>query len=110
MSNKNKNRPRPQQAQSVDVLPEDKPFVFHSKTGSVIRIPRDVVFDPDADTAIAVAEAQEANDGLKASAGLLLMLRSGFPAEISETLNLKLSELEPFSQAYFAFAGVEFPK
>ena len=56
MSNKNKNRNRPQVEQK---LPEDKPFVFHSKTGSVIRIPRDVVFDPDADAALAIAEAEE---------------------------------------------------
>lgn len=110
MSNKNKNRNRPQQAQASDVLPEDKPFVFHSKTGSVIRIPRDVVFDPDADAALAIAEAEESGNGLQASAALLRMLRSGFPQDIADTLNLKLSELEEFSRAYFSFTGVEFPK
>ena len=107
MSNKNKNRNRPQVEQK---LPEDKPFVFHSKTGSVIRIPRDVVFDPDADAALAIAEAEESGNGLQASAALLRMLRSGFPQDIADTLNLKLSELEQFSREYFAFTGVEFPK
>ena len=107
MSNKNKNRPRPQVEQN---LPEDKPFVFHSKTGSVIRIPRDVVFDPDADAALAIAEAEESGNGLQASAALLRMLRSGFPQDIADSLNLKLSELEQFSREYFAFTGVEFPK
>ena len=110
MSNKNKNRPRPQQSQPADALPEDKPFVFHTKSGAVIRIPRDVVFDPDADCAIDISDAQQSGNNIQASAALLKMLRSGFPAEISSTLNLKLSELEDFSQKYFAFTGVEFPK
>ena len=81
MSNKNKNRNRPQVEQK---LPEDKPFVFHSKTGSVIRIPRDVVFDPDADAALAIAEAEESGNGLQASAALLRMFVPVSPRMLAE--------------------------
>ncbi|WP_102157708.1 hypothetical protein [Zhihengliuella halotolerans] len=90
---------------------QDKPFVFKSKTGSTITIPGGTDFDPDADTMVAMRDAQrDHGDGLEALAATIDMIRSGFPAEIAEQIKLKTSEVETFSRAYFKFAGVDLPK
>ena len=94
---------------------QDKPFVFKSKTGAVIRIPSKVVYDPDMD---AVANFQRARTAAEAdpereldmAIAMLEMVKSGFPKNIADTIKLKSSELGDFMKGYFEHTGTDIPK
>lgn len=108
---RNRNR-RPEQAAAApqSAAPQDRPFVFKSRTGSMISIPSSAVFDPDADAAAALADAQKSGNELDAAAALLRFIQSGFTADIASTINLKLSELQDFTSRFMKHSGVSIPK
>lgn len=106
--NRNRNR-RPNPGQSNGGV-QDRVFVFKSKTGAVIKVPSSVQFDPDAEYAAQLSDAQETRNELLAGAAMLRFIKSGFPDDIAETIVLKLSELEEFTNKYMAFAGANIPK
>lgn len=105
-NNRNRNR-RPQQ--QATQAPQDKPFTYNGKNG-LITIPSGTVFDPDADVFADMSAAQDSGDELLASAAMVRMIKSGFPAEISDGINLKMSELQDFTQRYMRFTGTNIPK
>lgn len=114
-NNRNRNR-RPQQDGNVTARgeanlsgPQDKPFIYQSKNG-LIKIPSGTVFDPDAEVFMEIDEAQETNNSVKASAAMLRMIKSGFPEEIADTIRLKVSELQDFTERYMKFTGTNIPK
>lgn len=119
--NRNRNRNRSTEPRVTEVsqvhqsrprqnAPSDRVFVFNSRTGAQIRIPASAVFDPDADMAAEISAAQQTGDEFRAAAALLNFIKSGFEPEISDTIHLKLSELQEFTTKFFKFSGVSIPK
>lgn len=111
-NNRNRNRRPRTEVTGFEVRNErvqDKPFVYKSKNG-LITIPSGTVFDPDAEVFVEIDEAQETNNTVKASAAMVRMIKSGFPAEISAQINLKASELQDFTDRYMRFTGTNIPK
>ena len=114
-NNRNRNRNRSGQAQGQSLAqggaqgPQDKPFVYKGKNG-LITIPSGTVFDPDAEVFVDIAEAQRTGNDVLANAAMVNMIKSGFPSEIAETIRLKASEIQDFTDRYMRFTGTNLPK
>lgn len=111
-NNRNRNRRPRTEITGFEVRserPQDKPFVYQSKNG-LIKIPSGIAFDPDASVFVELSDAQDSKDATKAAAAMVRMIKSGFPPEISDTINLKASELQDFTDRYMRFTGTNIPK
>lgn len=112
-NNRNRNR-RPQQANQHDAQgPEDKPFIFKSKTGTTIRIPAGTPYVPSARAVSKLAAAMESEgegSEIAALAATFNLITSGFPAEVADKIDLALDELQAFTTAYQRFTGTSIPK
>lgn len=109
--NRNRNRESQQGAQIAQTAqgPQDKPFIYNGKNGQIV-IPSGTVFDPDADVFADIDEAQKTKNTVQASAAMIRMIKSGFPAEIADGIKLKASELQDFTNRYMKFTGANIPK
>ncbi|MGP5524638.1 hypothetical protein ACTXM3_15340 [Glutamicibacter arilaitensis] len=110
-NNRNRNRSREQrpQGQQVTQGPQDKPFIYNGKNGQIV-IPAGTEFDPDAEALELIAQAQQSGDDLAAGGALHRLIKSGFPAEVSATINLKASELKDFTERWMRHSGASIPK
>ena len=113
-NNRNRNRrpqSQPQGPQGGAQGPQDKPFIFKSKTGTTIRIPAGTPYVPSARAISNLNKAMQADEGseIASLAATFDVITSGFPAEIADTIDLALDELQTFTTAYQRFTGTDIP-
>ena len=121
MSNKNKNRNRPQNQQSNNSAikveaPQDRPFVFKTDSGEIVKIPAGTVFRPTgramSDLSRAMQfEGSKEEVAIAQNAATFDFIYSGFPSDVRESLNvIGAHELSAFTEAFTRHSGVNIPK